>query len=130
VAELPISEVQPPVLPFEPQKTHKYEKAPRYSGPKVGIDGKGNLWVTCRQNFGSRYTTHPGGYWLTFARRLEGDRWSEPIEIHHSDGLPTNRPPLLPPPQGGLLIIHNGDDRYTVPNKLQNRIWVSHVDLP
>ena len=46
--------------------------------------------------FGSRYTTIPGSYWLTFARRLDGDHWSEPIELHHSDGLLDHRPVLLP----------------------------------
>ena len=65
----------------------RYETATRYAYPQIGIDGKGRVWLTYRQKFGSRYSTHPGSYWLTFARRLDGDHWSEPIEVHHSDGL-------------------------------------------
>ena len=81
-AELPTSAVEAPQIPFDAQKTHKFEKASRYAYPKVGVDGKGRVWLTYRRNFGSRYTTHPGAYWLTFARRLDGDRWSEEVEVH------------------------------------------------
>ena len=91
-------------LPSSVSKTHQPdEKTPRYAYPKLGLDGKGRVWLTYRQKFGSRYTTHPGSYWLTFARRLDGDQWSEPIEVHHSDGLLDSRPVLLPHPAGGSL---------------------------
>src|SRR5262249_25664606 len=64
------------------------------------------------------------------ARRLDGDKWSEPIEVHHSDGLLDHRPVLLPHAAGGLLIVHNTDGRYTTPETIQNRIYTSYVDLP
>jgi len=102
----------------------------RYAYPKIGLDGNGNIWLTCRQNFGSRYSSHPGSYWLTFARRLEGDHWSEPIEIHHSDGLLDHRPVLLPHASGGLLVIHNTDGRYTTPEVIDNQIYAGVVHLP
>src|SRR5262249_25550675 len=69
-------------------------------------------------------------YWLTFARRLDGDKWSEPIELHHSDGLLDHRPVLLPHKSGGLLVIHNTDGRYTTPEQIDNQIYMSYVDLP
>ncbi len=118
-------------LPTSARKGHHPdEKTARYAYPKVGIDGKGRLWLTYRQKFGSRYTTHPGSYWLTFARRLDGDKWTEPIEIHHSDGLLDSRPVLLPHGSGGLLVIHNTDGRYTTPDTIDNQIYMSYVDLP
>jgi hypothetical protein len=127
VAELPTSEAKKPDLvgglPVN------YERPPRYSSPRVGIDGKGRLWLTYRQKFGTRYSTIPGSYWLTFARRLDGDHWSEPIEIHHSDGLLDSRPVLLPHKSGGLLIVHNTDGRYTTPEKIKNDIYLSYVNL-
>ncbi len=107
-----------------------YERALRYAYPKIGIDGKGRVWLTYRQKFGSRYSTHPGSYWLTFARRLDGDKWSEPIELHHSCGLLDHRPVLLPHPAGGLLVIHNTDGRYTTPERIDNDIYISYLDLP
>jgi hypothetical protein len=129
-AELPTSTYRAPSLPFEAPKTQKFEEATRYAYPKIGIDGKGRVWLTYRQKFGSRYSSHPGSYWLTFARRLDGDKWSEPIEVHHSDGLLDHRPVLLPHPAGGLRIVHNTDGRYTTPEVIDNQIYMSYVDLP
>jgi hypothetical protein len=106
------------------------EALPRYAYPKIGLDGKGRLWLTYREKFGTRYTTHPGSYWLTKARRLDGDHWSEPIELHHSDGLLDSRPVLLPHPAGGLRIVHNTDGRFTTPDVIDNQIYMSYLDLP
>jgi hypothetical protein len=113
-----------------PDTGQKVESIPRYAYPQIGIDGKGRIWLTYRQKFGSRYTTHPGSYWLTFARRLDGDKWSEPVEVHHSDGLLDSRPVLLPHPAGGLRIVHNTDGRLTTPETIANQIYMSYVDLP
>jgi hypothetical protein len=130
VAELPTSTFKPPSLPFEAVKTQGFERETRYAYPKIGIDGKGRVWLTYRQKFGSRYSSHPGSYWLTFARRLDGDRWSEPVEVHQSDGLLDHRPVLLPHPAGGLIVVHNTDGRYTTPETIDNQIYMSYVDLP
>ncbi len=129
-AELPTSAVGNPGAQSSPDVTQRNERATRYSSPRIGIDGKGRVWLTYRQNFGSRYTTVAGNYWLTFARRLDGDHWSEPVEVHHSDGLLDSRPVLLPHPAGGLLIVHNADGRHTTPEALDNQIYLSVVDLP
>lgn len=130
VAELPTSKVPVPKIPYGGGIANSFEKLPRYSHPKIGIDGKGRVWVTYRQKFGTRYSSHPGSYWLTFARRLDGDHWTVPIELHHSDGLLDSRPVLLPHKSGGLLVIHNTDGRYTTPNRIDNDIYISYLDLP
>jgi hypothetical protein len=133
VAELPTSNAHKPDFrngsPQEPNPGLKYERATRYAYPKIGIDGKGRVWLTYRQKFGSRYSTHPGSYWLTFARRLDGDKWSEPIELHHSCGLLDHRPVLLPYPAGGLIVFHNTDGRYTTPEQIDNQVYMSYVDF-
>lgn len=130
VAELPTSAVGNPGSQTAPAVTNQNERATRYSYPQIGIDGKGRVWLTYRQNFGSRYTTHPGNYCLSFARRLDGDRWTEPMELHHSDGFLDSRPVLLPHASGGLMVIHNSDGRHTTPETLHNQIFMSIVDLP
>jgi hypothetical protein len=104
--------------------------ATRYAYPQVGIDGRGRVWLTYRQNFDYRFMTYPGPYWLTFARRLEGDHWSEPVEVHHSDGPLDDHPVLLPHQTGGLLVLHAGDGRHSTPETLQNRVYLSYLDLP
>jgi len=113
-----------------PDTGQKVEALPRYSYPQIGIDGKGRVWVMYRQKFGSRYTSHPGSYWLTFARRLDGDKWTDPIEVHHSDGLLDSRPVLLPHSAGGLRILHNTDGRYTTPETIDNQVYMSYLNLP
>src|SRR5262249_1131958 len=60
----------------------------------------------------------------------DGDRWSEPIELHHSCGLLDHRPVLLPHKAGGLLVVHNTDGRFTTPETIDNQIYMSYVDLP
>ena len=129
-AELPTSQYDPPVLPFEPVKTSKYESSPRYAYPKIGLDGQGRVWVAYRRNFGNRYSSHAGAYWMTFVRRFDGQSWSEPVEVHHSDGLLDHRPVLLPHAGGGLAVIHNTDGRYTTPETVDNQIYASVIDLP
>jgi hypothetical protein len=129
-AELPVSKVGNLRAQFGPEVVHRNESSTRYAYPKIGLDGKGRLWLTYRQIFGSRYTSHAGNCWLTFARRLDGDHWTEPVEVHHSDGLLDSRPVVLPHASGGVLIVHNTDGRWTTPNEMQNRIYTSYLDLP
>ncbi|MBI3823651.1 MAG: hypothetical protein HY289_13360, partial [Planctomycetes bacterium] len=129
-AELPTSTVVQPAMAGDPLKTNLFERGSRYAHPQIGIDGRGNVWLTYRRNFGSRYSSHPGAYWLTYARRLDGQKWSDEIEVHHSDGLLDHRPVLLPHAGGGLTIIHNTDGRYTTPGDIDNQIYMSVIDLP
>ncbi|HYT88314.1 MAG TPA: DUF3604 domain-containing protein, partial [Gemmataceae bacterium] len=130
VAELPTSTVEAPKMAGDAQRTNKFEKDSRYAYPKIGIDGKGRVWLTYRRNFGSRYSSHPGAFWITFARRLDGDRWSDEIELHHSDGLLDSRPVVLPHKNGGVLVVHNTDGRYTTPEVINNDIYLSYLNLP
>jgi hypothetical protein len=116
--------------PDSPDTGQKVEALPRYAYPQIGIDGKGRVWLTYREKFGTRYTTHPGSYWLTKARRLDGDHWTEPIEVHHSDGLLDSRPVMLPHAAGGIRIIHNTDGRLCTPDDIDNQIYMSYLDLP
>ncbi len=53
VAELPTSNVPVPKIPYGGGIANKYEKLPRYAYPKIGIDGKGRVWLTYRQKFGT-----------------------------------------------------------------------------
>ena len=69
-------------------------------------------------------------YWLTYARRLDGDHWTDPVEAAHSDGLLDETAAVLPHPSGGGVLVHNTDGRFTTPNKIQNMVYVSYLDLP
>lgn len=129
-APLPSLPDPPPGYPKQYYDFHTYAKQVRYTNPGIGIDGKGRIWLTYRQNAGGQRSSVPGCSWLTYARCLEGNRWSEPIEIHHSDGLLDHRSALLPDPSGGLLVIHASDGRLSTPDRIGNQIYVSTVNLP
>jgi hypothetical protein len=129
-AELPTSRYEPPALPFDAVKTAFYEKTQRYSYPRLGLDGQGRLWLSYRRNFGTRYSSHPGSYSVNYLRRLDGETWSDEVEMSHSDGLLDNRPVLLPHASGGLLTIHNTDGRYTTPEVIDNQVYASVITLP
>jgi hypothetical protein len=103
---------------------------PRYAYPRLGIDGRGRLWLAYRQKLPTVFGTQPGSYWLSYARRLDGDHWTEPVELHHSDGLLDSRPVLLPHPSGGLLVVGNTDGRYADPESFANHIYTSVVGWP
>ena len=105
-------------------------QSPRYAYPKLGLDGTGRLWLTYRDKMPTPFGVQPGTEWLTRARRLDGDKWTEPLEIHHSDGLLDSRPVLLPYAGGGLLVITNTDGRFATPGVIDNQIYAAVVDLP
>lgn len=130
VAELPVSKVKPPEFPAGRNPGPAFElNTDRYAYPQIGIDGKGRIWITYRRKFGTRHSTELGSYWLSFAHRLEGDHWSAPIELHHSDGLLDCRPVLLPHKSGGVLIVHTTDGRYSTPRQIDNNLYLSYLDL-
>jgi hypothetical protein len=105
-------------------------QSPRYAYPKLGLDGKGRLWLTFRDKLPTPFGVQPGTEWLTRARRLDGDKWTEPVELRHADGLLDSRPVLLPHPGGGLLVITNTDGRYVTPGVIDNQIYTEVADLP
>jgi hypothetical protein len=105
-------------------------QSPRYAYPKVGLDARGRLWLTYREKMPTPFGVQPGTEWLTRARRLDGDKWTGPLEVHHADGLLDSRPALLPHAGGGLLIITNSDGRYDTPGVLDNQIYAAVIDLP
>ena len=102
----------------------------RYAYPKLGLDDKGRLWLTYRHKLPTPFGVMPGTNWVTFARRLDGDHWTQPVEISRSDGLLDSRPVLLPNPGGGLLVVTNTDGRYATPDHLGNRVYAGVIDLP
>jgi hypothetical protein len=105
-------------------------QTPRYAYPKLGLDGNGRIWLTYRLKLPTPFGVQPGTDWITQARRLDGDHWTEPMDIHHSDGLLDSRPVLLPDGRSGLLVITNTDCRHATPGVIDNQIYAAVVDRP
>jgi hypothetical protein len=106
------------------------DRTAHWSCPRLGLDDRGRLWLSYRQRIATPFGIQPGTSWITVARRLDGDRWTPPVDLHHSDGLLDSRPVLLPHAGGGILVIHNTDGRYATPLTLDNQVYASVLDLP
>ena len=106
------------------------ERTGIFSYPRLGIDGQGRVWLGYRQKLFTPFGTQPGTNWITVVRRLDGDKWSEAVDLHHSDGLLDSRPVFLPHAGGGLLTVQNTDGRYGTPGDIDNQIYASVVNLP
>ena len=52
-----------------------------------------------------------GGVWVEYVTTLAGKTWSAPQVLPRSDGLLDNRPALVVPGDGPLLIVYNTDGR-------------------
>src|SRR4029077_1378063 len=117
----PAADLPPPALRPRPPPTG--ERTAIYGYPKVGLDGKGHGWLSSRQKIATRFGVQPGTSWITAVRRPMGEHWSEPIDLHHSDGLLDSRPAMLPHAGGGLLVVHNTDERYAKPGPPDNQIY-------
>ena len=114
----------------EPNEENRRLDGPQYSHPQLGLDGSGQLWLSYRHVYGTRYHTAVGPYWLSYVRRLEGSAWSEPLLLHRSDGLLDSRVVLLPHASLDLLAIHTGDSRQFNPDQLGHDIYASRIALP
>src|SRR5262249_60053623 len=52
-----------------------------------------------------------GSVWMTHAAYFEGNSWTGPVLIPHTDNLLYNNPAVVGLPSGGLLIAHSSDHR-------------------
>jgi len=95
----------------------------RLSYPRLGVDGQGGVWLAFRR--------HPlangnGERWTSYAARYQGDAWTPPAPLPHSDNLLDNRPALAPLPGGGLLAVYSTDGRTAGTNTAQeNNLWAA-----
>jgi hypothetical protein len=94
---------RPSAVPQPPQR-------PLNSFPRILVDRGGRVWLACR-------TAHPtwwsgiGGVWFENVVSFDGNAWTNPIFITHSDNLLDNRPALASTTAGELLIVGSADGR-------------------
>lgn len=85
--------------------------APRNTSPRLHVDASGRLWLAARSN-------HPimwnplGTVWHEYVASYDGDKWTGPVYLAHSDNLLDNRPALVSTSGGELMIIGSSDSRH------------------
>jgi hypothetical protein len=83
---------------------------PRNTLPRLLVDGSGRIWLAFR-------SAHPiwwnpiGTVWTEYVVSLNGSEWTRPIFLTHTDNLLDNRPALVSPRPGELLVLGSADNR-------------------
>ena len=78
--------------------------------PRLKVDPSGRLWLAFR-------SVHPvwwgpmGSTWFEYVTSYDGNSWTAPIFLSHSDNLLDNRPALVANAPGSLLVIGSSDAR-------------------
>jgi hypothetical protein len=99
----------------------------RISFPRLASDGRGALWLLYR-----RHPLLSGDLerWISFATRLEGDRWSREFPLRNSDNTLDNRPALAAESDGGLLVLYSSDGRTAgSPSAKVNDLYAARLEL-
>src|SRR5207248_8894194 len=77
---------------------------------RIACDAAGRIWVLARARHND-FRSQIGSVWMTHAVCFEGNQWTGPILVPHSDNLLYNSPAAVSLPKGGLLIAHSSDHR-------------------
>jgi len=83
---------------------------PKNTSPRLVVDGSGRVWLAFR-------SAHPvwwnpiGTVWTEYVASLSGSQWTRPVFLTHTDNILDNRPALVAPRAGELLVIGSADHR-------------------
>jgi hypothetical protein len=83
---------------------------PRNTLPRLLVDGSGRMWMAFR-------SAHPiwwnplGTVWTEYVVSWDGSAWTRPVFLTHSDNLLDNRPALVAPRPGQLVVLGSADNR-------------------
>ena len=77
---------------------------------RIATDSAGRIWLFCRSRQND-FRTPLGSLWFDWACYTDGDHWTGPILIPHSDNLLYNVPVVLAGADGSLTLVHSSDHR-------------------
>ncbi len=84
--------------------------APKNSSPRLTVDSSGRLWLAVR-------SAHPiwwnplGTVWTEHVASFDGNSWTGPVFLTHTDNVLDNRPALVSTRGGELIVIGSSDSR-------------------
>jgi hypothetical protein len=89
-------------------------RAPRNTSPRLTTDASGRIWLAYRSPHPTWW--HPiGTVWSEYLVSWDGKQWTGPIFLDHADNLLDNRPALVSPRPGELMVIGSSDHRRSLP---------------
>ncbi|HEY3131688.1 MAG TPA: hypothetical protein VGL91_19695, partial [Acidobacteriota bacterium] len=83
---------------------------PKNSLPRLLADRSGRVWLAYRTAQPTWWTAI-GTVWFENVVAFDGESWSNPIFLMHSDNLLDNRPALTSTAAGELMIVDSSDGR-------------------
>ena len=87
---------------------------PRTMLPRLAADSSGRLWLTFRSAFPVRWSVI-GTVWTEYVTSYDGNSWTAPIYLAHSDNLLDNRPAVVATRPGELVEVGSSDGRGNFP---------------
>ena len=94
--------------------------APRNTMPRIQVDPSGRVWLAVRSN-------HPvwwnplGTVYSEYVASYDGSQWTGPVLLWHSDNILDNRPALVAPRAGELMVVNSADGRRQFPEESRRR---------
>jgi hypothetical protein len=77
---------------------------------RIACDKDGRIWLFCRSRQND-FHTPLGSLWYDWACYTDGDHWTGPILVPHSDNLLYNTPAVVAATEGGLAVVQSSDHR-------------------
>ncbi|MEY2881725.1 MAG: hypothetical protein RLZZ15_4105, partial [Verrucomicrobiota bacterium] len=78
---------------------------------RLACDRDGRIWLFARSREGTFHVPPMGSVWSNYAALYDGDRWTGPVILPHSDNLLYNSPAVAAHPAGGFVVAHSSDHR-------------------
>jgi hypothetical protein len=78
--------------------------------PRLTIDATGRTWLAFR-SVNPVWWGPVGSVWFEYLTSYDGQKWSAPAFLTHSDNLLDNRPALAPLGSGKMLVVGSSDKR-------------------
>jgi hypothetical protein len=93
-----------------PSATPLPPPAPKNTSPRLRVDSSGRLWLAVR-SAQPIWWNPVGTVWSEYVVSYDGNTWTGPVFLAHSDNLLDNRPALVSARGGELLVIGSSDGR-------------------
>jgi len=92
------------------QEAEAGKNFPHNNLARIVSDKDGRIWLFCRSRQND-FHTPLGSLWFDWACYTDGDHWTGPILLPHSDNLLYNIPAVVPAADGSLTVVHSSDHR-------------------
>ena len=122
----------------EPSAKPERDPAEAYNSyARLACDRDGRIWLVARTMegaWGGHFLGKGGSIWVNYLASYEGERWTGPTIVPHSDDMMSSWPAVAAHPAGGLAILHSADNRqhHAAPGSGSTEcdVYFSRLEMP